>query len=74
MWICFREGEYAFTNCASLYCCLFVSLVFFFFPLTGDDGGEERSEGILDSRGKNLYDFFPAKWKAQSFSAFENEP
>lgn len=29
MWICFREGEYAFTNCASLY-RLFISLVLFF--------------------------------------------
>ena len=29
----------------------------------------------MDSREKNLYDFFfLAKWKTQTFSALENEP
>lgn len=47
---------------------LFVAFSCFAFPLAGDDAGEEASEGILDSREKNLYDFFffLAKWKTQT--------
>ena len=61
----------------SLTVLLYTAVAFscFAFPLAGDDAGEETSEGILDSREKNLYDFFLlAKWKTQTFSALENEP